>query len=116
MNNLVINNSIVPFEAPNIKLTEAQIQLLIFLKERIKSNLPINKDDILEFYLKYVKKKEGENEAKQKWNGTEWYYVTVYTTFRSKWNIKTQAINWFKNNLGAVIIKGKILIIPTIEL
>lgn len=107
------------FENPNVGLTKEQGKLLELLKERVHSNTPITRDCILDFYLQNVKKSEGYKRHLQKYNHAmqRWEYTgeTEVRLWKNEYNIKSQAVQWFKNNLGAVIIKGKILIIPIIE-
>lgn len=108
------------FESPSIRLTPQQSQLLIFLKDKVHSNSQITRDDILDFYLKNVKKSSGYKKHLQRYNHALgiWEYTgeTEIRLWKNEWNIKIQAIQWFKNNLGSVILKGKILILPVIEI
>lgn len=103
------------------RLTREQRKLLELLKEKIHSNLPITRNDILEFYITNIKKSPTYKNYARKWDAQYRGYSTDFNDYdirfwKDKYGIMTLALQWFKNNLGAVIIKGKVLIIPVIEL
>lgn len=110
------------FDDRAIRMTDAQSALIIFIKENAEKGEIITRDKLLDFYIEKVKGSEHYKVYGQKPHPNPIYthMITDYDNYKLKkwrddWNIKTQAIQWFKNNLGACILKGKLLAIPIIE-
>lgn len=107
-------------------LTDAQTQLLELLEQSILTNTVINTNVMLDFYLSNIKGGETyilqgsyfreldpvSNRYVNKWR---YFDEPKVQKWRDEYNIKMQARQWFKTNLGAVILKGKVLILPVIE-
>lgn len=113
----------VSFDNKKDVLREVEKKLILLLRESIEKSKPITKDIILDFYIKNIKKSETYKTYGKKPHPDYRYtfQVTDYDNYkihkyRDDYNIKTIALQWFKANLGSVIIKGKILIIPIIEI
>lgn len=100
-----------------------QITLIVnLLSDSIKNQQPICKSDVINTYVEWkFTSKEGvyiEKDVKDPITGT-WSYPYVKVDkeeYRSHWRTVTLAKQWFKSNLGAAIIKGRLLVIPIIDL
>lgn len=115
---VAIQNNIttVSFEQKKDNLRDVEKALLNLLKDSLEKNSPITREVILDFYIKNMKGSETYT-RNWKWNRETFKYGNTETRkWRDDWNIKSIAIQWFKSNLGGIIIKGKILIIPVIEI
>lgn len=106
-----------------IKLTDAQSSLISLLKKKAVKMEAITRDELLDFYIKNVKGSENYRVYGRKPhpNPEIPYMIPDYDNYtdrqwREYWNIRALAITWFKTNLGACILKGKLLAIPVIEL
>lgn len=104
-------------------LTSAQKALLKLLQTKLTKKEVITKEDILTLYLLEVKGSETYRKYGTKPHPNPEYTHRItdydnYTThkWREVYGIQNTAVNWFKNNLGSCIIKGKLLVIPVIEL
>ncbi len=113
----------VSFESASHKLTDAQKALLKLLSEKLKKKEILDRDEILEFYLKHIKKDETYQERVTRYgydargNHTEYYTGEVkILKWRDHSDIRAVSTAWFKTNLGSVILKGKLFIIPVIEI
>lgn len=105
----------------NNKEDSLQIKLILhLLKNSIKNGIPITLEDIRNTHAEYAMlsrrngsgwnwfiNEKGEKIWRQAKSKEEW--VNSYSTSRL-------SILWFKNNLGAAILKGRILAIPVIEI
>lgn len=124
------HTEIVSFDSYKPKLTDANKLILKFLKDAYENKTIISKDDICELYIKW--KFQNPNKIphyKDNW-GNYWseYHkshirsnkrILTYITkevWLNKWGNKTKCVQWFKNNLGAVILKGKLVVLPIIEI
>jgi hypothetical protein len=140
MSTLVKENTteIVSFEQYKPKITDANKIILKFLKESYENKKIINKEDIFDLYCLW---KFGKGKMTNKKKYTCGYYDQLYyhdtvtgekrfkrihgriygKDFMSKedyinqYGNKPKMILWFKNNLGAVILKGKLVVLPIIE-
>lgn len=90
--------------------------IVALLAAAIKESRVITRDDIINCYIDY------KLNGRESFSIREWNYqlqrevLNEYnrnTFMKRLW--KPTAIQWFKNNLGAAIIKGRILAIPVIE-
>lgn len=93
------------------KLTNGQKKLLSLLHEKINSSQVIERDDIVQLYIDAMCR----NSQKMKWNYELQRKIPKEVT-KDTWWIRTEALSWFKSNLGACIIKGKLLVIPIIDI
>lgn len=109
-----------------------QIKLVVdLIKSSIDKNSPITKEDITSIYIDWrIAAKKGLtkqvishyesrfNEYHGKyfdhavWKHTE----ATREGFTAQWDTQYLARQWFKNNLAAAIIKGKLLVIPIIDI
>lgn len=108
----------------SINRTNLQVSLIVkLLKESIDKQLPITRQAITDLYVEW-KDKTGAAIYKEVYIGftdptRKYPYQTVEISieqFAKEWNTPTKAKSWFKMNLGAAIIQGKILAIPVIDL
>lgn len=84
-------------------LTKAQQALLFLINEKVKENKPLTIEDADEIHLKYVNKerKSGWQTGEITWG--DWYTREVVTA-------------WLLRNLGSLIIKGYLMVLPRIEI
>jgi hypothetical protein len=94
-------------------LSDGQEHLMKLLVERISNKQPITQEDIVECYFK-VASKDGETIRVRGCFGSPYFYCNQLEKDSSL--ARSRANMWFKQNLGACIIKGKLLVIPVIEL
>jgi hypothetical protein len=97
--------------------TLLQTELILeLLTKGIKENKVIDRDDIINCYVKYVFR-EGRVVTIQKMQDWKWVDLIVdEEDFKKEYWTKSKALNWFKCNLGAAILKGRILAIPVIDI
>lgn len=107
-------------------LTKAQEELIKLLIASAKEQRIVTMDEVLEIWVKYVKKgwdRPGTYSLLVRvGEGYNFEYERVSLKVaceRNNWvksEIKRWAAQWLKLNLGSCIIKGKILAIPIIEI
>lgn len=121
---------VVSFEAQKPKITSSNKHILNLLKISLETKRVICREDIYNVYIDW---RFGKGALVPFWQSEfKWVYVDylqrqewrdqgkkVYLP-RMEWiekrNYKACAIAWFKNNLGAVILKGKLIVLPIIEI
>lgn len=104
-----------PFDSSFSRLTHGQKLLLDLIMKHIESNTPITRDDIGEVYGQAMGVKELHDYGRDE-NG-QWGYRRMQIDVRQdKYRKKWRSLQWFKNNIGACILKGKLIVIPAIEL
>lgn len=142
MENKIIKNSttqIISFDSYKPKITDANKLILEFLKSSYENKKIICKNDIYNIYC-FWKFGEGKMTNKRKYTydyydqifyhdtstgekRTKKVYGKIYSNeimtkeeYINSFGNKTKSIGWFKNNLGAVILKGKLVVLPVIEI
>lgn len=110
-----------------------QIRLVIqLIKESVEQQRPITKEDIIRIYIDWRLTTRNSTLSLEKFSHTEpkyneyWKKIMDYSVYkyfevsREEYakNYKTAnlARAWFKNNLASAIIKGKLLVIPIIDI
>jgi hypothetical protein len=118
----ISNSKPASFDSNSIT-TQGQFALVNFLKTKVEKGEIITRDDIVDFYIANVKGSEYYKVYGLKPHSNPEYRHSVidYDNYsvkkwRDKYNIKTTALMWFRNNLGSCILKGKLLAIPVIEI
>lgn len=113
--------------------TTPQIKLVIdLIKESIASNNPITKEDIIRIYIDWRLTTRNSILSLEKFSHTEakyneyWKKITDHSVYKyfevsreeyaKHWGTANLARGWFKNNLASAIIKGKLLVIPIIDI
>jgi hypothetical protein len=99
-------------------LTKHQLCIFKDLREAVRKGIIITKDHIVELYLtsRYGQIKRFEIELKE-------YYPIPHTIkrtvekeeYKMLAEVRNAALGWYKSNLGSVIVKGKIFVLPPIE-
>jgi hypothetical protein len=106
---------------PNNREDSLQIKLIVgLLKSSIEEGKSITLDDIRYAHAEYAmtSRRNGsgynwfiDDDGEKRWRRAkskeEWFSSHCYPSL---------SVTWFKNNLGAAILKGRILAIPVIEL
>lgn len=116
----VSNLKPVSFEVPVNRLTPAQTEMLKLLKKCIEEKKILNRDVVLDFYIKHIKKSESYT-LTHRWDWIDGGYIRIKIVpelhlWKEEYMIGYHAKTWFQRNLGAVIMKGKLLVIPIINL
>jgi len=120
MSDDLIKNNInaASFYSKEDGLTDGQRYLLNLLTKRIKENVPITREDITDCYF-HSCSKDGKTIRVREFNysayGGNTFKGVRYLTNQDKY-IQQKALVWFKQNLGTCIIKGKLLVIPVIDI
>lgn len=116
----------VSFSANN-RITP-QIKLVIALiKQSIERNKPISKEDIINTYCDYREMHPYAPHRrlpifyKEEWKYSNNSRIVSYkeisrAEYATTYTARLNAMQWFKGNLAAAIIKGKLLVIPIIEI
>jgi hypothetical protein len=110
----------VPFATAKPRMTERQVALLALLNKGITEKRPVTREEIINFYVEwsYPDGQIWENYVES--NPTGGYHYkrrkVPLDLYRHRYTINPAAIQWFKSNLGACILKGKLLAIPVIEI
>jgi hypothetical protein len=93
--------------------------ILRLLKSSIENNKPITLEDIKDIHAEYAMESRRHGSG-YNWFGENGQKVWRRANTKEEWKNShcrsSLSITWFKNNLGAAILKGKILAIPVIEL
>lgn len=112
-----------------LKYTNGQLKLLQLFNNKILSKEPVTKDEIISVYFDY---------------GAQWNRIYLHSDFgipewveRKIWNEKGVSIHykeyikwrgycpymimrptimWFKNNIGALVLKGALVAIPVLQI
>jgi hypothetical protein len=106
---------------PNNREDSLQIKLIVqLLKSSIEQGKSITLEDIRFAHAEYAMTakrnasgygifmdEDGEKRYRRAKSKEEWFSSHCYPSL---------SVTWFKNNLGAAILKGRILAIPVIEL
>lgn len=118
MEELVVKNitpvSFITKQVYEERLTVGQKKLLALMQNKISSNTPITLEDIKDTYYDAVNRNGYMN-----WHVWETGYRQRQISkeqFKLNCWSKEKSIQWFKSNLGACILKGKLLVIPIIEI
>lgn len=112
--------------------TTPQIQLVIgLIKESIEKSKPITKDDIIDIYIQWrlttrnkltlQKLSHTESRYNEYWKkfmdyGVYKLYEVSAEEYAKSYHAGILARQWFKGNLASAIIRGKLLVIPVIEI
>jgi hypothetical protein len=88
------------------------------IKKKISEGHPITQNDILETYLDFIFKDTDHAERTVYKNHVWGKHPVTRSEYKesSTYSLPRQAAEWFKKNLGAAIIAGKLLAIPVIEI
>ena len=120
------NLSVVSFAESKPKLTSANKLILALLKEACENKSVITRDNIFNLYwiwkfgdVEKIKKTSREGTYSRLLD--KWTYAWIETEYTKKqyfnlYTIKPQALEWFKKNLGAVILKGRLVVLPVIDI
>lgn len=100
--------------------TPATKLVVELIANRVKEQQPITSDDIINLYIDW------KITTKQELRTYVWYgynnipreaYISVgVDEYRKYYRVKNLSRAWFKNNLANAIIRGKLLVIPIIEI
>lgn len=109
----------VPFDQRLPILTKAERNIITLLTDRIKTGVPINKDDIIDCYIKTVavNGKKMMDQCVGDWtkdNGYTWKHIEV--DLINHYMTPDKAKAWFQRNIGGCILKGGLVVIPVIEI
>lgn len=110
------NLEVASFVDFNNKLTDGQKWLLELLSTRIKEKQPITKEDIIEVYFKTCAKNGTIRYREGLTSRLDWRQVNCMQLTKEDKFAEKLAVMWFQNNLGRCITKGKLLVIPIIEI
>lgn len=111
------NNLPVSFQSSPTDRSAFQTSIILAVLNRaIKTSTPVSKNDIISAYKTAKFKGKPYLVVCTKWdkNAQRWIYEKQSINEYSVWY--NDALQWFKSNLGAAIIKGKVLAIPVIEI
>lgn len=103
--------------------TPQETIIIDLIKLSIENNKPITQDEIIEAYVTWKEAKDGILIEKTYLHHNPGSYHISWekkeitrNEFAALWATKIQARTWFKSNLTGAIIKGKLLVIPIIEI
>ena len=97
-------------EYPQVKVV---IDLLV---SATKEQRAITKEDIVRVYANFKCRKTGTYSRWEWKNGVWANHPNTPEELIKDWRIQYHSITWFKNVLGMAIIRGKLLVIPIIDL
>ena len=104
----------VSFDNGGRGLTKGQQMLLNLLSEKLKNNEPITKEDVTDLYINVQCPKRRAYRYGQLPDGT--WGMMEKDIDNTDWTMRYSSRQWFKNNLGSCIVKGKLLAIPVIDI
>lgn len=114
MSLIQIKGKAVLIQQSKKKLTDGEIALLALIKNKLKNNLSITREDFVKIYQKRVQRyaqKDGLYDYDSE-NNRFIYKPRDYL----KSEIELQAYQWFVSALGRLIIKAKLIVIPVIDI
>lgn len=97
-------------------LSKSELAIYELMTKRISEKQPITTDDIMDTYFDTI---SVDNKILIRWNLGSYMYggKTGHAYLeRGDSRLKQKALTWFKQNLAGCIIKGKLLVIPIIEI
>lgn len=108
-----------PFDSSFSRLTKGQTLLLNMIRKHIDENKPITREDIAECYgeamgTKELMEYEGHYDENGKWQSR--FYRAMVDVSKDEHRKKWRSLQWFKLNIGACIMKGKLIVLPVIEI
>lgn len=106
-------SSPVSFDKGFIGLTYGQRVLLEMLTRHLSEQKAITRENIEDCWIKAVAPTDGN---KKMWIYTDNGYEHKLVHLKSHYDTQSRALQWFKLNIGSVILKGKLLVIPVIEI
>jgi hypothetical protein len=102
-----------PFDKQFERMTKGQSLILEMLKNHIAENKPITREDIAECYGKAMGVKRL---YEYEWvNGEFKQGFKDVDVAKCDWRKKWRSMQWFRTNLSACILKGKLVVLPVIE-
>ncbi len=119
---LVKNSDLKPvsFDKGLRGLTVGQCNLMEMLIKHLNEGISITKDDIIDCYVKSVAVNGMAKRLLFNFSfdddNNQPNYKNKIVDITKRWDTKGKAMIWFKQNLGACIIKGKLLAIPIINM
>jgi hypothetical protein len=114
-------NPIPMFERNTIRLSKAQAKLYLYLKHCTDNGIKVDIDNILDIYWKEVK---GGDEAiicrncggglqDLRYKDAKEFFKNDYSCY--KYFIIQPAKTWCSNNIGSLVMKGFITIVPNFD-
>jgi len=105
----------------NNQLNVKQQALLKVLHKCLKSNIPLNWNSMVKFYIKSVDSEYSTydwNRKTQQYEVISYSVAKVYKSQDDTWTygLKPRIRQWFATNMGSMILKGSILALPVIEI
>ncbi len=93
-----------------------QVELIVeLLTRKIEAKEPVTIDDIRDIYAEYSMKKN-MHRAGFRYEDGKWIKSKTKQEWLDSWCSQWRAVPWFKQNLGAAILRGRLLAIPVIDL
>lgn len=120
-NKISIPSDLKPVSFTNCVKDTLQIKLIVALiTKSINENNAISIEDIINCYTTYKLNTHGKL-TKELWLGYSHVPQSkrvdiTQEEFKALYGTKMAARQWFKSNLGSAIIRGKLLVIPIIEI
>lgn len=107
----------VSFDTGANKSTLSVRLVLELIKDSLENKKPITIEDIRMAYARYAMtvKRCGTGEYYSREKG-KYVFCKTIDEWYSRYAYKEKAINWFRGNLGSAILKGKLMVIPVIDL
>lgn len=99
-------------------LTPSQQAIMELLTKSINEKRPVSREAIVDAYTTTLHP-SGETTIRYEtynWEQRKYEKVAKKVVVKEDWRTAQKAISWFKNNLATCIIKGRILILPVIEI
>lgn len=122
MNEIVQHSELKPASFQNgSDRTYLQTKIIVdLLKRGVEEQRMLTRDDIIKCYVDFAQR---DNKKLMVWrwkdSGDGWrnHHVELSPEeYANEWLVRQRAITWFKQNLGAAIMKGKVLAIPIIDI
>ncbi len=98
-----------------IKLTSGQALLLKLMKDKLSAGEAITIDDIKSCYYEHFNR-DGYLNHYNFFTTERMIKISKEEFINERYWSRSTSMQWFKSNLGACIIKGKLLVIPIIEI
>lgn len=92
-------------------MTRGQQALLVLLLQRIRDERPVTTQDVVGFYQYHVQR-DSRRETFEFRDGEP---KTVFVPLDSE-ELKSRALDWLRRNLGALVVKGFLKVVPRFEI
>ena len=83
----------------------------MLMLQKVRDREAITRQEVIELYQSYVQR--DSQRAIHAKKGGEWTCTVVN---KAPWEIEDQAMQWLRSNIGTIVLKGFLTVVPRFEL